>query len=209
MCDNDELKWLEWAKELQFIAQSALAYCKDVYDIERFERVREISAEIMSARSGLSLEKVKELFCDEKGYQTPKMDSRGVVIDDEGRVLLVREANGFWGFPGGWIDANQTVASNVVKELREEAGLLVEPIRVLALLDRNRRHSPVFPYNVCKVFVQCRVLGGEFTENSETIESGYFSLDNLPPLDAGKCSIEEVEMCLAVAADCNAQPIFE
>ena len=122
---------------------------------------------------------------------------------------LVREANGFWGFPGGWIDANQTVASNVVKELREEAGLLVEPIRVLALLDRNRRHSPVFPYNVCKVFVQCRVLGGEFTENSETIESGYFSLDNLPPLDAGKCSIEEVEMCLAVAADCNAQPIFE
>ena len=59
MVDKSEEQWLSWAKELQFIAQSALAYCKDKFDRERFERVREISAEIMSAKSGLSHEKVK------------------------------------------------------------------------------------------------------------------------------------------------------
>ena len=164
-----EDRWLSWAKELQFIAQSALAYCKDGFDRERFERVREISAEIMSEKSGLSLDKVKELFCNEKGYQTPKMDSRGVIVDEYDRVLLVQEADGCWSLPGGWVDVNQTVATNVVKEVREEAGLDVEPLRILAVLERNRHHKPLFPYNVCKVFFLCKVLGGEFHKNIETI----------------------------------------
>ncbi len=45
-------KWLHWAKELQFLSQSALAYCKDSFDIERFEHIRDISAEIISLYSG-------------------------------------------------------------------------------------------------------------------------------------------------------------
>lgn len=204
----EDFKWLEWAKELQFLSQSALAYCKDIYDRERFERVREISAEIMSAASGLSVEQVKGLFCNEVGYQTPKMDSRGVIIED-GKILLVQEADGLWSIPGGWIDVNQTVASNVVKEVCEEAGLEVEPMRLLALLDRNRHHEPPFPYNVCKVFVQCRVLGGEFRENHETISIGYFSIDNLPPLATEKCSREEIELCMRIAADANANVVIE
>ena len=68
-------QWLEWAKELQFLAQTGLTYSKDVFDIERFERIREISAEIISAQSELSLEKVKDLFCNETGFQTPKLDT--------------------------------------------------------------------------------------------------------------------------------------
>lgn len=203
-----EEQWIAWAKELQFIAQAALTYCKDGFDIERFERVREISAEIMSAKSGLSLDKVKDLFCNEVGFQTPKMDSRGVIIEND-KFLLVQEKDGLWSLPGGWIDANQTVATNVVKEVREEAGLHVEPQRVLALLDRNCRHKPPFPYNVCKVFVLCKVLGGEFTANLETTASGYFSLDELPPLSLGKCTRDELEICMRVYKDPQAWPVLE
>lgn len=201
-------KWLEWAKELQFISQSALAYCKDKFDKERFERVREISAEIMSEKSGLSLEKVKALFCNEEGFQTPKMDSRGVIIEDD-KFLLVQENNGLWSLPGGWVDANQTIASNVIKEVYEEAGLNVRPIRILALLERNRHHKPPFPYNVCKVFFLCEVLDGAFKENLETIGSGYFSLDNLPPLAEEKCTREELEICMSIYKNPNNGPVFE
>ena len=76
-------QWLEWAKELQFLAQTGLTYSKDVFDIERFERIREISAEIISAQSELSLEKVKDLFCNETGFQTPKLDTRAAIFKED------------------------------------------------------------------------------------------------------------------------------
>ena len=75
-------QWLEWAKELQFIAQGGLTYSKDVFDIERFERIREIAAEMLSLQSGIPIEKVKDLFCNETGFQTPKLDTRAAIFKD-------------------------------------------------------------------------------------------------------------------------------
>ena len=48
-------QWLEWTKELQFIAQGGLTYSKDVFDIERFERIREIAAEMLSLQSEIPI----------------------------------------------------------------------------------------------------------------------------------------------------------
>jgi 8-oxo-dGTP pyrophosphatase MutT (NUDIX family) len=50
--------------------------------------------------SGLPLEKVEELFCNESGYQTPKIDTRAAIIED-GKILLVQESDGRWALPGG------------------------------------------------------------------------------------------------------------
>ena len=80
-----EQKWLDWAVELQSLAQSALYYCKDKFDIERFERIREISAEMLSEASGLPTEKVKEIFCNEVGFQTPKLDCRAAIFNCAGK----------------------------------------------------------------------------------------------------------------------------
>lgn len=68
------------AIELQSIAQAGIEYSKDKFDIERFQRIREISAEIMSRKSELSLDKVKDLFCNETGYQTSKVDTRAAIL---------------------------------------------------------------------------------------------------------------------------------
>ena len=84
-----EQKWLDWAVELQSLAQSALYYCKDKFDIERFERIREISAEMLSEASGLPTEKVKEIFCNEVGFQTPKLDCRAAIFKGD-KILLVQ-----------------------------------------------------------------------------------------------------------------------
>lgn len=94
-------KWLKWAMEIQAIAQSGLAYTDNVYDTERYERLRQLSAEIIAEKSNIPLGKVKDLFCNETGYQTPKLDTRAAVFK-EGKIPLVHEKNGTWSLPGGW-----------------------------------------------------------------------------------------------------------
>ena len=78
----EEEKWLNWAIELQSLAQAGLSYGKDKFDIERFERIREISAEMVSHKTDISIEKVKNLFCNEVGYQTPKIDTRAAIFEN-------------------------------------------------------------------------------------------------------------------------------
>lgn len=193
--------WLDWAVELQSIAQCGLTYARDVYDVERYRRLRDISAEMLSYQGDMPLEKVKSLFCNETGYQTPKLDSRAAVFNGAGQILLVHERGGGWSLPGGWVDVNQSIASNTVKEVREEAGLDVRAERIIAVQDRNRHNPPPYPYGICKVFVLCALLGGAFQENSETTESGYFPRDGLPPLALEKCTPEQVGLCFDARDD--------
>ena len=189
-----EQKWLDWAVELQSLAQSALYYCKDKFDIERFERIREISAEMLSEASGLPTEKVKEIFCNEVGFQTPKLDCRAAIFKGD-KILLVQENNKTWSLPGGWVDVDQSVKQNTIKEVKEEAGLDVTADRVIAVQDREKHNLPIYAYKVCKIFMLCEVEGGVFKENSETIGFDYFTKDNLPILATEKNNEEQIQMC--------------
>lgn len=188
-------KWLKWAIEIQSLAQSGLAYTNNVYDIERYEKLREISAEMIAEKSNLNLEKVKDLFCNETGYQTPKLDTRAVIFKDN-KILLTHENNGTWALPGGWCDVLESVESNTIKEAKEETGLDVKATKVIAIQDRNKHNTPVYAYGVCKVFILCEVIGGKFEENIETTEIKYFSLEDLPQnLAEEKTNKEQIEMC--------------
>ena len=177
--------WLQWAIELQSLAQAGLTYGKDVYDRERYERIREISAEIMSNMSDIPTETIKNLFCNETGYQTPKLDTRAAIFKDD-KILLVCENNGTWSLPGGWCDVNVSVGENTVKEVKEEAGLDVVAESIIAIQDRAKHNLPAYAYGICKVFVLCSVIGGVFQENIETTGFDYFSEYNLPPLATEK-----------------------
>ena len=197
-----------WAMELQSIAQCGLTYARDPYDIERYERLRAISAEMLAHQTGLPAGEVRSLFCNETGYQTPKIDTRAAIFR-EGKILLVRERDGRWALPGGWCDVLESVGSNAVKEVREEAGLDVLPERLIAVQDRNRHNLPVYAYGVCKVFLLCLELGGEFAENIETTGFDTFGLDALPPLAEAKCNREQIEMCFRAHADANWKVQFD
>lgn len=187
-------RWIDWAKELQFIAQAGLTYGKDPYDQERYTRIRDISAEMIAYQAQMPLETVKKLFCNETGYQTPKIDTRAAVFRD-GKILLVHERNGDWALPGGWCDVMESVRSNAEKEVLEEAGLSVHAERIIAVQDRNRHNTPAYAYGICKVFVLCSARFGCFRQNVETVESGYFSYGDLPCLSEDKCNREQVKMC--------------
>ena len=186
--------WLQWAIELQSLAQAGLTYGKDVYDRERYERIREISAEIMSNMSDIPTETIKNLFCNETGYQTPKLDTRAAIFKDD-KILLVCENNGTWSLPGGWCDVNVSVGENTVKEVKEEAGLDVVAESIIAIQDRAKHNLPAYAYGICKVFVLCSVIGGVFQENIETTGFDYFSECNLPPLATEKNNEEQIRMC--------------
>ncbi len=202
-------KWLKWAIEIQSLAQAGLAYTNNVYDIERYERLREISAEIISEKSGLSLEKTKDLFCNETGYQTPKIDTRAAIFKDD-KILLVHENNGTWSLPGGWCDVLESVKSNTVKEVREETGLDAVAKKIIAVQDRNKHNKPIYAYGVCKIFVLCDVISGKFEKNIETTEIKYFSLEDLPDILAEeKTNKEQIEMCFKAFKDANWQVQFD
>lgn len=187
-------KWLQWAVELQALAQAGLTYGKDVYDRERYQRIREIAAELLAAKTGLSMEQVTGLFCEEAGYQTPKLDTRAAIFQDD-QILLVHENDGTWCLPGGWCDVNISAAENVVKEVKEEAGLDVRADLVIAVQDREKHNRPVYANKICKIFFLCTCLGGEFVPNSETTETGYFGMDELPNLATAKVTTEQIRMC--------------
>ncbi len=191
--DKNE-KWLQWAVELQSLAQAGLFYSKDPFDLERYERIREITAEMVSYHSDTPLEKVKDLFCGDVGYQTPKIDTRAAMFND-GKILLVHEANGTWSLPGGWVDVNVSVEENMIKEVKEEAGLDIKVKRIIAVQDREKHNLPIYAYKVCKIFMQCEVIGGEFVSNIETTGFDYFGMDELPCLAEEKNSREQIEMC--------------
>lgn len=203
-----EMPWLKWAQELQFIAQAGITYSKDLFDRERFERLREIAAEIMTLKTGLSPEYVKSVFCNETGFQTPKLDTRAAIFRDH-KILLVKEKNNTWSLPGGWVDVNQSIKTNTVKEVKEEAGLDVVPVRLIALQDRNMHNLPIYAYGVCKAFVLCEVIGGIFEPNNETSESGYFGCDELPPLALEKNKEEQIRLCFNAYQSQHWEAVFD
>ena len=188
--------WVDMIVELQSLAQAGLAYGKDAYDKERYERIREISAEMMSHIADIPLEKVKGLFCNEIGYQTPKIDTRAAIFKDD-KILLVQEKDGTWSLPGGWCDVTVSVAENTIKEVKEEAGLDVIVKSVIAIQDREKHNLPIYAYRVCKIFMLCSAVGGNFEPNIETIGFAYFAEDEIPQLATEKNNEEQIKMCFA------------
>ncbi|AIQ62977.1 ADP-ribose pyrophosphatase [Paenibacillus stellifer] len=181
-----EAKWLSWAKEIQGIAQTGLEYGKDVYDLERYEALRELSIDIMENYTFESREKIKLAFADDKGYCTPKVDIRGVVFQ-EGKILMVREKiDGKWALPGGWADIGYSPSEVAAKEIWEESGFEARPIRLLAVMDKKFHGHPPDPYHIYKLFILCEISGGEAAGGVETSEVGFFGEEELPELSVSR-----------------------
>ena len=207
MKTNDQIA--NWAMDLQSLAQAGLHYGHDVFDRERYEEIRRIANEMMSARTGIPEEELKTLFLGDEGYQTPKIDTRAAIFKDN-RILLVREKKTQeWSLPGGWNDYDQTTAQNCVKEAREEAGRIVEPIKIIAVQDRNHHNKPVIATNITKIFYLCKEISGKFTPNDETDACDYFNLDNLPKLSLGRNTKEQIAMCFDANNDPDWNTKFE
>ncbi len=180
-------RWLNKALRLQAIAQTGLTYAQDKFDIERYEAVRGIAAEMMAEGFGLEdPSELVKLFGNDIGYATPKVDVRAAVFRD-GRILLVQEReDGGWTLPGGWADVGDSPSNAAVREVREESGYEVVARKLLAVYDRARHGHPPIPHYSYKMFFLCELTGGEAAESHETSGVGFFEEDNIPPLSLAR-----------------------
>ena len=174
-------KWLNWAQEIFSLSQSGLTYSGNQYDIERYKRLQEITAEIIASQSEISKETVLESFSMQAGYITPKIDVRGAVIRDNKILLIQERADGKWAMPGGWADLGNAPASVAEREVWEESGFRVRAEKVVAVIDANRIEPMEF-YHAYKIIFLCKLLDGEPRISYETLAVEFFDPNNLPPL---------------------------
>ena len=202
-------EYLKLIVRLQALSQNGLAYVNNEFDKERYEEIRDIACQLMKYKTDLPFEKIKDLFGSEQGYQTPKIDTRAAIFKDN-KILLVHENNYTWALPGGWCDTLESIKSNTIKEVNEETGLDVDAIKLIAVQDRNKHNTPIYAYGICKVFVPCKVVGGSFKKNNETIETNYFSLDDIPKnLANEKTSLEQIKLCFKANNNPNIEAYFD
>jgi ADP-ribose pyrophosphatase YjhB (NUDIX family) len=176
------------AREISAIARIGLHFSSDPYDTERYRRLEEISAHMLAGLSDVPVETIHSWSRADIGYATPKVDVRAFILE-ESRVFLIREDadGGRWTLPGGWADVNETPSRAIVREVEEESGLRVAPLRLLAVLDREKQgHKPPFPFSVYKMFFHCRIEGGSPARTLESSESGFFAIDALPELSTSR-----------------------
>ena len=177
-----EPDWLLWAREIQAIAQTGLAFSKDPYDLERFGALRRLSVRIFAEHSGADVRRIAGLFDAETGYATPKVGVRGAVFDGAGRILMVRETvdENRWTLPGGWADVNQTsgagggagsVRGSRVCRAGGEAG---------AVGPGGQAHQPPTAFSVVRLFFICALEGGAAKTSLETSEVGWFAEADIP-----------------------------
>ncbi|MBP8304155.1 MAG: NUDIX hydrolase N-terminal domain-containing protein [Phycisphaerae bacterium] len=178
--------WLEWVRELQAISQTGLAFSQTPYDTQRYHRLMEIAAEVLAACTSLPKSEVLQGFSVQPGYATVKVDVRGAVIRD-GKILLVQERRDQkWCMPGGWADVGDLPSEMVAREVLEESGLEVRPVKVIGVFDANRGPRPLECYHAYKIVFLCQILGGQPRGSDETAAADFFDFADLPPLSTDR-----------------------
>ena len=185
--------------ELTAHSESALTYCTDEFDIERFHRIGELARDLMQQVASEDLPEYERDVATAAGYATPKLDVRGGVFDPSGRVLLVSEVadNGRWTLPGGWCDILESPRQAIEREVREEAGLPVRATHLAGVLDRHRwPHVPVHDRHIYKLFFVCEPLADLDTSftSVETDEVAWFDVKDLPELSIARVLPEQIEL---------------
>lgn len=185
--------------ELSSLSESALAYCTDQFDIERFHRIGQIARELMQHVAAGELPEYRREVESVRGYATPKLDVRAGVFDAEGRVLLVREIadDNRWTLPGGWCDVLETPRQAIEREVLEEAGMTVRAVHLAGVLDREHwPHRPSYDQHIYKLFFVCQPLSElalDFSGN-ETSAVGWFAVDDLPELSVERVLPEQIRL---------------
>jgi ADP-ribose pyrophosphatase YjhB (NUDIX family) len=178
--------WLNWAQEVQALAQTGLAFCTSSYDRQRYQRLLEIASEMVEQHSDIPKEKILHIFGSQPGYATVKVDVRGAVIR-EGKILLVQErSDERWCMPGGWADVGEMPSAMVEREVREESGFIVHAKKLIGVFDANRSGRPMAFFHAYKIIFLCDLAGGEPRASEETQAINFFDFAHLPALSENR-----------------------
>ncbi|MGX7195316.1 NUDIX hydrolase [Enterococcus olivae] len=198
------MDYLATYKRLLSIAQAGLTYGKDPFDQERYTDLKQIALQLIQTLGNEPTEKIQELFSQETGYQTPKVDVRALIVKGD-QILLVQDTQTKdWALPGGYAEVGLTPRENIAKEVLEETGLTVDVSKLLTIFDTNLRKDIPQTFQYYKLVFACEVLSKEtaFEENIETSQAAYFDMDHLPKLSVKRTTVEQLNQLLELQNDC-------
>jgi ADP-ribose pyrophosphatase YjhB (NUDIX family) len=200
--------WVNWVRRLQSIAQNGRNYCKNEFDLQRYQQVEDVAAEIAARYSDGELKTIRAMFRREAGPATPKIDVRAAVIS-ENKILLVKERGNGWTLPGGWVDPGESPSEAAVRETKEESGYDVNAVRLIAIYDRDRHGHPPCPFHVYKLIFLCKLVGGSAKTSLETEAACFFREDELPAVSESRVLLPQVKRAFAFARDPNLPADFD
>ena len=197
-------------KRMRALAETGLIYGENDFDKERYEELYQISMKLLSEVSGKSLTQLTHFLTPAKDYPTPKVDVRGLILNQAQEILLVKEqTDGRWSLPGGWGDIGFSPSEVVEKEVFEETGLEAKATQLLAVYDKRCHPHPPQPYYVYKIVFACHVVGGSLKSGFDMDGVGYFKVDELPPLSEDRILEHQVKELFAQVLQKQPKAIFD
>jgi ADP-ribose pyrophosphatase YjhB (NUDIX family) len=191
-------KLLEWARTLQALAQSGLAYEPSTYDGERYAQVRRVAAEMLAEPDHAAVDGIEGVFAGQVGHATPKLDVRGAVFRDDSILLVEEAADLGWSLPGGWADVGESPSEAVEREVLEESGYRTRAVKLIALYERDRHAERPHLWHIWKAMFLCELVDGEQAPlGSETLGAKFFARDELPRLRYSRASEWHIDRCFA------------
>ncbi|PJA95930.1 MAG: NUDIX hydrolase [Ignavibacteriales bacterium CG_4_9_14_3_um_filter_34_10] len=202
-------KWLDWAREIQSLCQTGLAFASTGYEVQRYKRLIEISSDIISQHTNLDKSTLEKVLMEQPGYATPKIDVRAAVFN-EGKILLVQESTDRnWSMPGGWADVGDFPAAVAERETLEESGYIVKAKKLIGVFDANRSGRPLEFFHAFKLIFLCELKGGNARISDETLDVKFFNLDELPPLSENRTNMRHINEIKVHLADNSRLAFFE
>lgn len=182
-------------RELNNLALSGIYYTKDNFDKERFERILNLWADLISLDSRGGFGGALDFSRLERGPQTPKVAVRVGVFNDLNQILLVKErADSKWSLPGGWVDVNMTPSEAAIAEVEEESFVRIKDLKLCGLFDQRKLYdNPIF-HILCIFFIAKVDKLYLFTETDEVVERGFFSRGNIPELSHKRIRASEIDI---------------
>lgn len=211
MSDKEEKlpKWLEWAREIQQLSQTGLAFATNEYEKKRYTRLMEVVSEIIESHTQLEYESTLKSLMNHPGYATPKIDVRAAVIKDN-QILLVQETTDKkWAMPGGWADVGDIPSEVAVRETYEESGFNVKPVKVIGIYDANRLGGHLELFHAFKIVFLCDLIGGEARISDETLDVKFFDFDKLPPLSLNRTNQRHIDEIIMHLKSENRKTFFD
>jgi len=147
-----------WADKLRDISAMGLRFSLSLYDEERYRAVQDVALALSALAGGQTMADLEPLRASVFARPTPLVGGDAGIIDDCGRILLIRRAdNGRWAMPGGALEVGETPAEGVVREVLEETGVQCQPVALVGVFD-SRRSGLVSRHHLYVITFLCRPL---------------------------------------------------
>ena len=174
-----------WSDKLRDMAATGLKYAQNIYDHERYQAIQQIAIEMLALATERPLTELEPLRESIFARSSPLLAGTAAVIDDDGKILLMRRSdNRLWNMPGGILEVGETPAAGVGREALEETGVRCAPIALVGVYDNRMWETSVIQH-LYKFTFLCKPLdngqqGKPISHAVETLESGWFAENALP-----------------------------